>query len=78
MPVEQRPDRASDLNNLWNADDVRFDHRDPGPPTGGHFAFRTALGHFRISDFKVSELAVRRRSPSADPGVVGAFSGINL
>ncbi|MCX4531694.1 hypothetical protein OHA79_35800 [Streptomyces sp. NBC_00841] len=78
MPVEQRPDRVSDLHNLWNAGDVRFAYRNPGPHTGGHFAFRTVLGHFRVGDFKVSELAARWRSPSTGPGVVGAFSGINL
>jgi hypothetical protein len=78
LPIEQRPDRVSGPNDFWSADDVRFDHRDPGPSTGGHFAFRTVLGHFGISDFEVGELAFRWRSPSAGPGVAGAISGINL
>jgi hypothetical protein len=30
-----------------------FDHTDPEPYTGGHFAFRTTWSHFRINDFRV-------------------------
>ena len=44
----------------WDNGRLVFDYRDPEPYTGGHFAFRTVLSHFRISDFRVSEPRHRR------------------
>ncbi|MER6562491.1 DUF6250 domain-containing protein [Streptomyces sp. NPDC001027] len=37
----------------WNNGRLVFDHTDPEPYTGGHFAFRTTWSHFRINDFRV-------------------------
>ncbi|MEV6177539.1 DUF6250 domain-containing protein [Streptomyces sp. NPDC052015] len=37
----------------WNNGRLVFDHADPEPYTGGHFAFRTTWSHFRISGFRV-------------------------
>ncbi len=37
----------------WNNGRLVFDHTDPEPYTGGHFAFRTTWSHFRISGFRV-------------------------
>lgn len=37
----------------WNNGRLVFDHLDPDPYTGGHFAFRTVWSHFRIQDFRV-------------------------
>ncbi|MDR6980289.1 hypothetical protein J2X68_007027 [Streptomyces sp. 3330] len=40
----------------WNNGRLVFDHVDPEPYTGGHFAFRTTWSHFRINDFRVWSL----------------------
>ncbi|MFJ9737360.1 DUF6250 domain-containing protein [Streptomyces sp. NPDC101166] len=40
----------------WNNGRLVFDHTDPEPYTGGHFAFRTTWSHFRINDFRVWSL----------------------
>ncbi|MER5718356.1 DUF6250 domain-containing protein [Streptomyces sp. NPDC002132] len=40
----------------WNNGRLVFDHTDPEPYTGGHFAFRTTWSHFRIDDFRVWSL----------------------
>ncbi|MFE0452677.1 DUF6250 domain-containing protein [Streptomyces sp. NPDC058914] len=40
----------------WNNGRLVFDHTDPEPYTGGHFAFRTTWSHFRISGFRVWSL----------------------
>ncbi|MDT9694919.1 DUF6250 domain-containing protein [Streptomyces sp. P17] len=41
----------------WNNGRLVFDHTDPEPYTGGHFAFRTTWSHFRISGFRVWRLS---------------------
>lgn len=40
----------------WNNGRLVFDHVDPEPYTGGHFAFRTVWSHFLITDFRVWRL----------------------
>ncbi|MEU9310802.1 DUF6250 domain-containing protein [Streptomyces sp. NPDC048256] len=40
----------------WNNGRLVFDHTDPEPYTGGHFAFRTTWSHFRINDFRAWSL----------------------
>ncbi|WP_062644385.1 DUF6250 domain-containing protein [Streptomyces maremycinicus] len=40
----------------WNNGRLVFDHSDPEPYTGGHFAFRTTWSHFRINDFRAWSL----------------------
>ncbi|MET7655616.1 MULTISPECIES: DUF6250 domain-containing protein [unclassified Streptomyces] len=40
----------------WNNGRLVFDHTDPEPYTGGHFAFRTTWSHFKINDFRAWSL----------------------
>lgn len=40
----------------WNNGRLVFDHTDPEPYTGGHFAFRTTWSHFRIRSFRAWSL----------------------
>ncbi|MGI5379654.1 DUF6250 domain-containing protein [Streptomyces sp. CA-251387] len=44
----------------WNNGRLVFDYVDQEPYRSGHFAFRTVWSHFRISDFRVWRLSLKR------------------
>jgi hypothetical protein len=64
--VANRPNRVRIVSDgsavrWWNNGRLVFDHTDPEPYTGGHFAFRTTWSHLRISGFRVWRLTPQQR-----------------